>query len=280
MPRRFARLLFLLTIITIITIITAPEAAFAQASDDFAARLFARLDRDRSGAVTVREFTFTRGLDFQRLDRNNDGHLGRDEFIDNRSPGNALSARAQRLRFLRIRRYTQIDGDRDGRISRREYMAFGLRLFARLDRNGDGKLTLSEVRRRRVLTANSPKRQQANGLFGQLDNNRDGTISLGELLSARRIVFRRLDTDKNGTISASEFAAREATIVSSSGQVPPPRSALPARASRRFLQLDRDKNGQLTVREYLADGKVRFAAADRDRDGRLNRAEFEGGAGR
>ena len=57
MPRRFARLLFLLTIITIIT---APEAAFAQASDDFAARLFARLDRDRSGAVTVREFTFTR----------------------------------------------------------------------------------------------------------------------------------------------------------------------------------------------------------------------------
>jgi Ca2+-binding EF-hand superfamily protein len=183
------------------------------------------------------------------------------------------------LRFLRVRRYAAIDGDRDGRIARREYMAFGRRLFARLDGNGDAKLTLSEVRGRRARLAPSAKRRQAGGLFGQIDNDGDGTISLGELLAARRIVFRRLDADRNGAISAAEFAAREAAIVTPSGQAPPPLSAVPARASRRFLQLDRDHDGRVTVGEYLADGKARFAAADRNRNGRLDPAEFAGGAG-
>lgn len=274
MPRRFARLLFLLA-----TFIAA-DAAFSQGSGDIAIRLFARLDRDRSGAVTAREFTFIRGLDFQRLDRNNDGYLGRGEFIEKRSPRNSASARARRLRSLRVRRFAGIDGDGDGRIARREYMAFGRRLFARLDRNGDGRLTLSEVRGGRARAANSPKRRQAGGLFAQLDDNRDGAISLGELLAARRVVFRRLDGDSDGTISPAEFAAREAAIIAPPGSAPPPRSALPARASRRFLQLDRDNSGQVTVREYLADGKARFAAADRDANGRLTRAEFFGGAGR
>ncbi len=274
MPRRSARLLVLLTIFA------TPQAAFAEASGEIATRLFLRLDRDRSGVVTVEEFAFARNLDFQRLDRNADGYLGRDEFIEKRSPRNALSARTQRLRRLRIRRYAEIDSDRDGRIVRREYMAFGRRLFARLDSSGDGKLTLSEVRSRRTLKAPPAKARQAGGLFEQLDNNRNGAISLDELLSARRIVFRRLDTDKNGTINATEFAAREATIAASSGQVQPPRLALSGRASQRFLQLDRNNNGQISESEYLADGKLRFAAADRDRNGRLDRTEFEGGAGR
>ena len=279
MPRRFARLLFVLIIAA------APEAAFAQTSaaqtsGDSPSRLFARLDRDRNGAVTAQEFMLTRNLDFQRLDRNNDRYLGRAEFIDNRSPKSAISARAQRLRALRIRRYAEIDSDRDGRIAQREYMAFGRRLFARLDRNGDGKLISSEVTGRRTGAVKSSQNQQAGALFRQLDNNRDGAISLGELLSARRIVFRRLDTDKNGTISVAEFAAREASIVAASGRALPPRSALPVRASRRFRQLDGDNNAQLSVGEYLAVGRISFAAADSDRNGRLSRAEFARGAGR
>jgi len=274
MPRRSARLLFLLAIFT------ASEAAFSQTSDDIASRLFARLDRDRNGAVTALEFSFVRSVDFQRLDRDRDSYLSRAEFIENRSPKNAISARARRLRSLRIRRFSEVDSDRDGRLARREYMVFGRGIFARLDRNGDGKLTLGEARSRRASATNSLVQPRNAGLFEQIDINRDRTISLSELLAARRIVFKRLDTDKNGAISMAEFAARETTITGQSGQAPPPRSALPVRASPRFLQLDRNRNGQVTPREYLADGKARFAGADRDGNRRLTRAEFEGGAGR
>lgn len=273
MPRRFAPLLLMLAAFA------AAHGAFAQGSNEGATRLFARLDRDRNGAVTAREFAFVRSIDFRRLDRNNDGSLSRQEFIDKRSPPNSVSARARRLRSQRIRRYAEIDSDGDGRIARAEYMDFGRRLFARLDRNGNAELTLSEVRAGRARNAPSAKRRQAGGLFGQIDGNGDGAISLGELLAARRIVFKRLDADGNGAISVAEFAAREAAIVSASGRAPPPFPAVPARASRRFLQLDRDNDGRITVDEYLADGKARFAAADRDANGRLDRAEFAGGAG-
>ena len=275
MLRRFAQFLSMLCIIA------TPAISIAQTTDDLTNRRFARLDRDRNGTVTASEFIFARGLDFQRLDRNKDKYLDRKEFIDNRSPRNALSARAQRLRKLRLRRYSEIDQNRDGRIARQEYIAFGRRLYARLDQNNDAKLTLSEVRGRNARPSKKPNRSQIGSLFTQIDINRDGSISLDELLAARRIVFKRLDIDKNGNISAREFAGRNATITASSGQAaPPPRSTLLLRPSPRFLQLDRNKNGTLSIGEYLADSNRRFAAADQNRNARLSRAEFEGGTGR
>jgi Ca2+-binding EF-hand superfamily protein len=44
----------------------------------------------------------------------------------------------------------------------------------------------------------------------------------------------------------------------------------------RFVQLDRNGDGRVSLDEYLADGHARFQRADRNRDGRLSRAEFDG----
>jgi Ca2+-binding EF-hand superfamily protein len=269
-----------------ILLVIAPHLGVAQTTGDLAVRLFAQLDRDRDGRVTAREFNFIRGIDFGRLDRNGDGIVDRREFVDLRSPPNAVSARARRIRRLRIRRFAELDADRDGRISRSEYMRYGRRLFAQLDRDGNGVIVLNEVapaagkpRRKRtelqpkpvprpdgarppgrVASArpapNAASRPNSNAVFARLDLNRDGSISFAEVTAARRSVFERLDGDHNGSLSRREFAATGG-----------------ARAQR-FAQLDRNRDGRISLAEYLNDGRARFRAADANRDGRLSRAEF------
>jgi len=269
-----------------------PQVAQAQTTGELAVRLFTQLDRNRDGRVTEREFNFMRGIDFGRLDRNGDGIVGRREFVDLRSPPNAVSARARRIRQLRIRRFTELDADRDRRISRREYVSYGQRLFRRLDRNRDGVILLNEV----APAAGKPRQQRAQprpqpvpgpegarppgrvasakpaprtgktsnpgGIFARLDLNRDGTVSFAEVTAARRQVFTQLDGDRDGSLSRAEFAA-------TSG----------ARA-RRFVQLDRNRDGRISLGEYLDDGRARFRAADRNKDGRLSPTEFAKATGR
>jgi len=275
-----------------LALLFVPLSTQAQTTGELAVRLFTQLDRNRDGRVTKQEFNFMRGIDFGRLDRNGDGIVDRREFVDLRSPPNAVSARARHIRRLRIRRFAELDVDRDRRISRQEYISYGQRLFRQLDRNRDGAILLNEVAPAagkprqnraeprpqpvpgpdgarpagRVASAKpapraAPTRKQ-DSIFAQLDLNRDGTISFAEVTAARRAVFTRLDGDRDGSLSRSEFAA-------TSG----------ARA-RRFAQLDRNRNGRISLGEYLDDGRIRFRAADQNKDGRLSRTEFARATGR
>jgi Ca2+-binding EF-hand superfamily protein len=287
LPRRLAPAAAILVPIVLI----APQRALAQTSGELAVQLFTQLDRNRDGRVTAAEFNFMRGVDFGRLDRNGDGIIDRREFVDLRSPPNAVSARARRIRRLRIQRFAELDADRDGRISRSEYMRYGRRLFARLDRNGDGVIELNEVAPAagkpatkragrqpqpvprpdlarppgRVASARPApgvaSRPDPGSVFARLDLNRDGSISFAELVAARRAVFERLDTNHDGSLSRAEFVVTGA-----------------ARA-RRFAELDRNRDGRISLEEYLSDGRARFRAADTNRDGRLSREEFAKAAG-
>jgi len=273
--------------IVIATILIVPAltvTGFAQTTGELAVRLFTELDRNRDGKVTAQEFGFMRGIDYGRLDRNGDGIVDRREFVDLRSPANAVSARARRLRRLRTRRFAELDKDRDGRIARQEYVAFGRRLFRRLDRNGDGVVVLNEVAPAagtktakkaqpkprpvprpdgarppgRIATARPGGRKS---IFGQLDRDGNGAISYAELTLARRGVFARLDGNSDGRLGRKEFAATAG-----------PRA-------RRFTELDANRDGKISLQEYLADGRARFLAADRNKNGRLSPAEFRSAAG-
>jgi Ca2+-binding EF-hand superfamily protein len=272
-------------------LLASAQPGSAQTTGELAVRLFTQLDRDRDGRVTAKEFTFMRGIDFGRLDRNGDGIVDRREFVDRRSPPNAVSARARRIRRLRIQRFAELDADRDGRISRQEYMRYGRRLFARLDRDGNGVIVLNEVAPAagkprakraeprpqpvprpdsarppgRVASAkpgpNVASRPGTDSVFARLDLNHDGSITFAEVVAARRAVFQRLDSDRNGALSRAEF------VVTGNAR------------ARRFAQLDRNRDGRISLSEYLNDGRARFRAADANKDGRLSRAEFAKAAG-
>ena len=118
-----------------------PLPAFATSGDDESLNnvkiRFERLDRNRDGRVTMSEVEQVRGGCFRRSDRNRDSHLDPDEFADMLGD---VSRRAA------DRRFATIDANDDRRLSYVEFMARPVGLFALIDSDGDGGLTLAEAR--------------------------------------------------------------------------------------------------------------------------------------
>ena len=96
-----------------------------------------------------------------------------------------------------------IDGDGDGRISRRELVAFRNARFTELDANGDGQLHPDDfpaARRSQSLTA------LVGRLIANADMNRDGAVSSFEISMAGMPLFDRADSNGDGSIDQSEIA--------------------------------------------------------------------------
>ena len=74
--------------------------------------------------------------------------------------------------------------------------------FTKLDTNKDGQLSKAEF----MAAAPTGSNVQPNGaaIVSQLDKNKDGKISLDEYRAPRLAVFDKLDANHDGTISAAE----------------------------------------------------------------------------
>jgi len=92
------------------------------------------------------------------------------------------------------KRMKRMDINNDGAISRDEWKGKP-KVFDRIDKNGDGKLT------REVLAAAA--RRQA-GRFNQMDTNNDGKISRDEWKGKPKR-FDRLDANGDGVITKEEL---------------------------------------------------------------------------
>jgi len=180
---------------------------------------------------------------FQRLDKNGDGKLTKDE-----------------LPPRMAERFSKADADGDGAITREELKAAAAKMrehvagprrelpspeaiIKRLDKNGDGKLEKSEL----------PERFADH--LGKADADGDGVITLEELKTAREkliermrkgrgqqpgpggpgfdpaAIFKRLDQDGDGKISGKE---------------------MPERMKQHLDTLDKNKDGAVTLEELKA----------------------------
>ena len=235
-----------------------------------AARAFDQLDRDSDGAITRAEFAIARDTEFARLDADHDGTISRAEFIDRRLPQSDLpSARVDILRRTLEARFAAIDANGDGRITQVEYTTYGRTLFVRLDRDGDGRITRAEFLDPTGAAA-APSDPGAR-IFGLLDRNGDGVITPDEMDAARKAAFQRLDANRDGVLDEDEFAQRNPDP----GSIAPPELEKQRKRDPRFVQLDRNGDGRISLEEYLADGHDRFQRADSNHDGKLTRAEFD-----
>lgn len=96
------------------------------------------------------------------------------------------------------------DRNRDGSITRAEFIAARARSFDTVDTNRDGSLSVTEVA---AVVPGSLERMAVRLNFGQFDQNRDGRLARAEMNAGPTFAFDRVDADRDGVISAGELAA-------------------------------------------------------------------------
>lgn len=165
---------------------------------------FARLDADGDGRVTAEEFAASRwhprggpGMHGKHGDRKFGAHGER------RGDGNRHERRRERAEG------TDPAADTAARAARREAMAARRaehdgKLFAKLDTDGDGKLSASEFDTRKLRDAQRSIARSA--MFERLDANGDGALTQDELPDPVGRL-RALDADGDGQVTREEARA-------------------------------------------------------------------------
>ena len=106
--------------------------------------LFARLDLNMDGKITLQETLAPRGITFRKIDVNRDGYLRNGEYM-----AYVYRYGIDWLSFLLGQRdvrqaFSAMDKDLDGYLSRAEYRAPAYLFVARYDQNGDRRIAQQE----------------------------------------------------------------------------------------------------------------------------------------
>jgi len=110
-------------------------------------------------------------------------------------------------------RFASLDTNRDGFIGRDELRTQAEAVFAVMDADGDGRLTLQEYKSVRMGPQRgfNPARQammqsRKVARFAPMDTDHDGRVSRAEFLAAHGdAMFARMDRDGDGRVSPLEF---------------------------------------------------------------------------
>ena len=90
-------------------------------------------------------------------------------------------------------------GDKDGKLTRADSEKSATKHFSRLDKNSDGKITVSE------LSGSDENRDlKFNLMLKRLDTNGDEAVSKKEFVDYSLSRFNSIDSDKDGVISIEE----------------------------------------------------------------------------
>lgn len=116
--------------------------------------------------------------------------------------------------------------------------------------------------------------------FAKLDTDGDGRITAEERAAQKaaraQARFDRLDADKNGQISRAEFDAAGAKRAEMRGKFAGKHGGGKMRHRGGFhAMVDADKDGVVTKQEFQARALERFDRLDTDKDGQISAAERE-----
>ena len=175
------------------------EAKPKQAPQDRGA-FFDRLDQDGDGKITETEAPAAVWEKLSRLDKDGDGAVAKSELAQRATEAGA-AAGGKILEFLK-----SVDADGDGKITEAEAGERWARL-QRLDKNGDGAVSLKdELGRPEGGTPGSSPGE----FFARMDKNGDDKLTEDEAPGQAWERLAKLDQDGDGAISKSELAAARA----------------------------------------------------------------------
>ncbi len=100
------------------------------------------------------------------------------------------------------------DANRDGVTTRQEAIAAADARFSRIDRDGDGRITRAERVARKARPATGADHRPAPGhdrKFGRMDADRDAVVTRDEMRRHATRRFDRVDTNDDGRIDAAEL---------------------------------------------------------------------------
>jgi Ca2+-binding EF-hand superfamily protein len=185
-----------------------------------------------------------------------------------REPGRVRGTYEQRA----TKRFSELDLDKDGKVTKAEVEAVHEARFAGIDSNGDGVLDSAE------LTAfhDAKRAEHAQERFDRFDEDGDGKLSVSEAPRFLLERFEVVDADGDGVVTAKEMAAAEAqrSTRPKGGQGP------------HVLAMDLNEDGKITAADFKIQQAAWFAQADSNGDGVLTPEEVrvgrsgQGGAGR
>jgi Ca2+-binding EF-hand superfamily protein len=208
----------------------------------------------------------TEGLRTTSVDAVVDAFLNSDEyreqFGDDRVPGTQVrycGAAAIDTSNRVPARFRNMDSNRDGRITRAEWRGTAW-AFASDDLNGDGVLTVDEMRRNSgngaVGTTGQVDDNDATARFTAMDTNRNGRIERREW-TGTAAEFDRIDANQNNLLSPAEVSAGTTA------------------ESDSFESLDVNRDGRVTIQEWNWNRRS-FQQQDTNGDGVITRREFRG----
>lgn len=97
------------------------------------------------------------------------------------------------------------DTNNDGAISKAEFTAYRASQFKRIDRNGDGFITDSDIPAR--LQRRLPPEMSSDKMQATFDVNKDGKVSEQEYTSGPSLMFDRADTNGDSVVTKQELQA-------------------------------------------------------------------------
>ena len=240
-------------------------------------------DGNADGRLTWAEFDAFRRARFDATDANGNGTVDVEEYVqefEDRMREEMEQGRGEQVEQTR-RRFTALDTDKDGHVSRAEFDASGERVWnegqkaiaAKADAKDDGEKTAEGAARfdRRPNRLALPSSHTAEGFLALYDSNGDGKVERSEFDQARATQFTRTDISGNGRLSHDEYLAEyedrlDRHIATQTG-------GSDKQTRVRFGALDTDKDGKMTFAEYQVSGKRTFDAADRNHDGVVDAAD-------
>jgi Ca2+-binding EF-hand superfamily protein len=265
------------------------DDGIVQMDDTLAQRYTAQYDANRDGKLSLEELqenVFTDQLD--AFDRNSDGELSSVELLR----GLAFERRFRTELGIKgcdqggaMKLINRGDQDGDKRIDADELPATGLASKTMdLDRNDDGKLTVSELAeclasRRNRLGLTPSDQLNVRSLMRQLDGDGDGQVVVAELLSPNpESPLSKADTNGDGKITELELETEFGKTRKELGF-----DDDDAKRARVLIQRnDSDGNRKLSKSELTASGADRnsplsptkLSRTDQDKDGEIDAREL------